>query len=139
MTETTYTLVTTPNQTQLGKYKLQMYRCGIADSSNNVACLIAISYQAQPYENQYVYYTIDSGDSIGVARFIDNLNDQHSVIGAYFVNGRGQHQQKANLEKDVPVWLTLEFQGPFNDVTSGRIVFRDGKAILHVRTISKQE
>jgi len=139
MTETAYTIVTASNNTPLGRYKLQLYKCGVSSTDNNLTCLIAMAYQAQPYEDQYVDYTIDSGDSIGKARFVDNLNDQHDESGAYFVDGRGQHRQTINLEKDLPVWLALEFQGPFNDVTSGRIVFRDKKAILHIRAVAKQE
>lgn len=138
MTETTQTVVTASNQRQIGRFKLQLYRCGISNENGNATCLIAISYQAQTYEDQYIDYTIQADDSIGVARFIDNLHDQHTGNGAYFVDGKGKHQQTVNMEKDVPVWLALEFQGPFNDVLFGRIIFRDGKAILHVKTISKQ-
>lgn len=131
-------LVYSSNNSQIGYFKFQLYRCGASKSGNNITCLIAASYQAQPYQHQHIDYTIDSRDSIGLARFIDNHGGQHSIVGAYFVDGRGNHQKSINMEKSTPVWLALEFEGPSDDVSSGRIVFPDRRAILHVKSVSKQ-
>src|ERR1700730_8460212 len=43
-------------------------------------------------------------------RLIDDLHDEHRLLRAYFINGRGQHQPTINVTKDDSVWFGLEFE-----------------------------
>jgi len=137
--ETTQTIIFGSNNIQIARYKSQIYKCLNSDLTHTLTCLIIATYQPLYDNNQYLDYALDSGDSLGMARFIDNFSDEHKESGAYFINGRGKHLQAVNMEKNIPVWLALEFEGPLTDVSSGRIVFRDKQAILHSHEISKQQ
>jgi hypothetical protein len=65
-------------------------------------------------------------------RFIDDLHDEHRLLRAYYINGRGQHQPTINVTKDDSVWFGLEFENsPGNLIISARILFRLGNFELH--------
>lgn len=66
-------------------------------------------------------------------RLIDDLHDEHRLLRAYYINGRGQHQPTINVTKDDSVWFGLEFENsPGNLITSARILFaRLGNLELH--------
>ncbi len=131
MTETTQTYVSATNGLGFGPFRFALYNCALWKSL--ITCLVAASFDGMGD----IDYRVEFGDSIGTARFVDNFGVEHQESKAYFINGRGQHQQTVNLEKGVPMWLALEFEGPADGVKSGRIVFSDHRAILHVRSVAQ--
>jgi Curli production assembly/transport component CsgG len=65
------------------------------------------------------------------AKLIDDFFIEHKRARSYFLDGRGQPQEKLNLRKGDRVWFIAEFDGGSRDITSIRIV--QGLEVLETR------
>jgi sRNA-binding regulator protein Hfq len=59
-------------------------------------------------------------------KLIDNFRVEHKLIQLYILNGRGERQSPINLDKGDRVWFAAEFADAAEDITTARIVFRNG-------------
>jgi hypothetical protein len=76
------------------------------------------------YENleSGIHHDYDVGAGIGpYPRVIDNFHVEHRSVRAYYINRRGQQQQKVNLTTDDSIWFIVEFEDGSKDITTARI------------------
>jgi hypothetical protein len=94
---------------------LGLYKCEI--KGDVIVCLCVLTRRS----NGAFDYTVNN---LASPRLIDNLHDEHRLVRAYYVYGRGEHQPTVNLTKDDSVWFGLEFENrPGTLITAARILF----------------
>ena len=95
-------------------HSVGLHACTIDRSSIRCSFVIeALDNQEQNYDVKWI---------LGNAKLIDNFFIEHKLARSYFLDGRGQRQEKLNLWKGDRVWFIAEFDGGSSDITSARIV-----------------
>jgi len=91
----------------------------IVSNSGNVTLNATASGALSDGNGDYKY---DSENEFFRSKLVDNFNIEHKQLRGYFLNGRGQRQQTANLAKDDDVWVVQEFEGGSQGIKTVRIV-----------------
>jgi hypothetical protein len=99
-----------------GEYTYDLYKC--QHEREMIVCLYKLT-RLRDGSGDYKY---DSSDYLFTSKLIDNFNIEHKQLRGYFLNGRGQRQQTANLAKDDSIWVVQEFDGASPDIKTARIV-----------------
>jgi hypothetical protein len=92
-----------------------LYKC--QNKGDVILCLCVLTRTAPGS----VDFTVNN---LAGPRLIDDLHQEHRLLRAYFINGRGEHQQTVNVTRDDSVWFGLEFENrPGDLITAARILF----------------